>query len=140
MRSRVAMVFALVAGLSVSAPLLAHHGGSTIYSDRTATLEGTVKVWYWSNPHCLLTITVEQDDGTTVDWITELQAPNTIRPLGFRKDSFKPGDEVTITVQLMKNDTPSGRLNRVVLADGTELNPVGFRNRATGPDNEAQRP
>ena len=138
MRNRVAMVFAVVVGLSVSAPLFAHHGGQTLYADSRVTLTGTVKNWHWSNPHCLLTITVTGDDGTVVDWITELQAPNTIRPLGFRKDSFKPGDELTITLQPTKNDRPNGRLTGVVLADGTVLDPQGFRNGAGGPDGEAQ--
>ena len=123
MRNRLAMVFAVVVGLSVSAPLFAHHGGATIYADTRVTLEGTVKTWYWSNPHCLLTITVRGDDGIAVDWIAELQAPNTIHPLGFLKDSFKPGDEVTVTLQPTKNGRPSGRLTRLVLADGTVLNP-----------------
>jgi hypothetical protein len=122
------MVFAVVVGLSVSAPVFAHHGGATLYTDRTVTLKGTVKTWYWSNPHCLLTITVKGDDGKAVDWIAELQAPNTIHPLGFRKDSFKPGDEVTVTLQPTKNGRPNGRLTRVALADGTVLNPEGFRN------------
>ena len=123
MRNRLAMVFAVVVGLSVSAPLFAHHGGTTLYTDRTVTLEGTVKIWYWSNPHCLLTITVRGDDGQAVDWVAELQAPNTIRPLGFLKNSFKPGDEVTVTLRPTKNGSPRGSLSQLVLADGTVLSP-----------------
>jgi len=138
MRNRVAMVLAVVIGLSVSAPLFAHHGGTTLYTDRSVTLTGTVKTWYWSNPHCLLAVTVTGDDGTVVDWITELQAPNTISPLGFRKDLFKPGDEVTITLQPTKNDRPNGRLTRVVLADGTVLDPTNFRSGADDSNGEAQ--
>ncbi len=123
MRNRLAMVFAVVVGLSVSAPLFAHHGGATLYTDRTVTLTGTVKTWYWSNPHVLLSITVKGDDGEAVDWIAELQAPNTIRPLGFLKNSFNPGDEVTVTLRPTKNGSPRGSLSQLVLADGTVLNP-----------------
>ncbi len=138
MRNRLAMVFAVVVGLSVSAPLFAHHGGATLYTDRTVTLTGTVKTWYWSNPHVLLSITVTGDDGEAVDWIAELQAPNTIRPLGFLKNSFKPGDEVTVTLQPTKNGSPNGRLTRLVLADGTVLDPQGFRDGGSGRGGEAQ--
>jgi hypothetical protein len=123
MRNRLAIVFAVVVGLSVSAPLFAHHGGATLYADRTVTLKGTVTTWYWSNPHCLLKIAVKGDDGKVVEWIAELQAPNTIYPLGFHKATFKPGDEVTVTLQPTKNGKPNGRLARAVLADGTVLNP-----------------
>ena len=138
MRNRLAMVFAVVVGFSVSAPLFAHHGGATLYTDRTVTLKGTVKTWYWSNPHVLLTITVKGDDGKAVDWITELQAPNTIRPRGFLKNSFKPGDEVTVTLRPTKNGNPNGSLTRLVLADGTVLNPQGFSDGGSGRGGEAQ--
>ena len=138
MRNRLAMVFAVVVGLSASAPLVAHHGGTTLYTDMTVTLEGTVKIWYWSNPHVLLTITVTGDDGQAVDWVGELQAPNTIHPLGFRKDLLKPGDEVTVDLQPTKNGNPNGRLTRLILADGTELDPRGFRRGGRGRGGEAQ--
>jgi len=138
MRNRLAMALAVVLGLSVSAPLFAHHGGTTLYSDRSVTLEGTVKIWYWSNPHVLLSITVTGDDGQAVDWVFELQAPNTIHPLGFRKDLLAPGDEVTVDLQPTNNGNPNGRLTRLVLADGTELNPQGFRNGGGGRGDETR--
>ena len=121
MKNRLALGFALVVGLSVSAPLFAHHGGATLYTDRTVTLKGTVAEWYWSNPHCLLKVSVTGDDGKAVDWVVETQAPNTIYPHGFRKDSFKPGDVITVTLRPTKNGRPTGALLRAVLPDGTEL-------------------
>ncbi|HEY5622472.1 MAG TPA: DUF6152 family protein, partial [Gammaproteobacteria bacterium] len=63
MRNRRPLVFVTVLGLSVSAPLFAHHGSTTLYEDSTTTLGGTVKTWYWANPHVLLAITVTRDDG-----------------------------------------------------------------------------
>ena len=138
MRNRLAMVFAVVLGLSVSAPLFAHHGGTTLYTDRTITLEGTVKIWHWSNPHVLLRITVMGDDGQAVDWVGELPAPNTIHPSGFRKDLLEPGDEVTVDLQPTRNGNPNGRLTRLVLADGTELDPRGYRSGGRGSGGEAQ--
>jgi hypothetical protein len=127
-----------VLGIAVSAPLIAHHGGTTLYTDSTVTLEGTVKIWYWANPHVLLTVTVTGDDGQAVDWVFELQAPNTIHPLGFRKNLLAPGDEVTVDLQPTKNGNPNGRLLRLVLADGTELDPQSFRNGRGGRGDETQ--
>jgi Family of unknown function (DUF6152) len=121
MKNRLALVFALLVGLSVSAPLFAHHGGATLYTDRTVTLKGTVTTWYWSNPHCLLKVAVKGDDGKVVEWTVETQAPNTIYPHGFRKDSFKPGDMITLTLRPTKNGSPTGALLHAVLPDGTEL-------------------
>ncbi len=121
MKNRLVMILALAVLISISAPLFAHHGGATLYTDRTVTLKGTVKKWFWSNPHCLLTLDVKGDDGQVVEWIAETQAPNSIYSSGYRKDSFKPGDVVTVTLQPTKNGKPNGRLTKAILADGTVL-------------------
>ena len=40
---------------------------------------------------------------------------------GNRKNSFKIGDEVTVSVEPVKNGLPIGRIREVVLANGTTL-------------------
>src|SRR5580658_1017780 len=137
-RNKLVIVFAIAVGLMVSIPLAAHHGAATLYGTQTTTLKGTVKTWLWSNPHCLLTFDVKGNDGKVVEWTAETQAPSTVYPMGFRKDSFKPGDQVTIIVQPAKNDRPNGRLMSAVLADGTKLGTAqgaeGGRGGAAGGD------
>ena len=127
MRNKLIVVFALVLGLMISLSLSAHHGASSIYSTQTITLKGTVKAWLWSNPHCLLTFDVKGEDGKVVEWVVETQAPSTVYPMGFRKDSFKPGDQVTVNVQPAKNDRPNGRLLSAITADGTKIGGRGGR-------------
>ena len=121
MRNRMVIVFAVTVGLLTSVPLVAHHGGASILSAKIITLKGTVKAWLWSNPHCLLTFDVKGEDGKVVQWVAETQAPSSIYPSGYRKDSFKPGDVVTITLEPVKSGAPNGRIARAVLADGTTL-------------------
>jgi Family of unknown function (DUF6152) len=121
MRNRLAIVFALAVGFLVSLPLSAHHGAASILSGETVTLKGTVKAWLWSNPHCLLTLDVTGDDGKVVQWVVETQAPNSIYSSGYRKDSFKPGDTVTVVVEPVKTGRPNGRIAQATLADGTVL-------------------
>jgi Family of unknown function (DUF6152) len=125
MTSKLIVGFALAVGLLVSIPLSAHHGAASIYDTKTVSLKGTVKTWLWSNPHCLLTFDVKGDDGKVVEWIAETQAPSTVYPQGFRKDSFKPGDQVTVIVQPARNERPNGRMVSAVTADGTKLGSTG---------------
>ena len=40
---------------------------------------------------------------------------------GWRRTSFKAGDQVTVTLQPVKNGAPVGRLRKVVLANGETL-------------------
>ena len=121
MRGRLVIVLGVALGLLLSVPLFAHHGGATLYTDKPVTLKGTVKSWLWSNPHCLLTFDVKGEDGQVVQWVVETQAPSTIYPSGYRKDSFKPGDQVTVTVEPAKSGRPNGRIAQAILADGTKL-------------------
>lgn len=125
MRNKLIIGFTLAVGLMVSIPLSAHHGAASIYDTKTISLKGTVKSWLWSNPHCLLTFDVKGDDGKVVEWIAETQAPSTVYPQGFRKDSFKPGDQITVTLQPAKNERPNGRMLGAVTADGTKIGGTG---------------
>ena len=121
MRTGRVIVLAAVAGWLMSVPLAAHHGSAVFDAGKMVTIKGTVKEWIYSNPHCLLKLEVRGDDGKVVEWIAEGQAPNVIFPAGYRKDSFKYGDEVTVTVEPVKGGLPMGRILEVVLANGTKL-------------------
>ena len=98
-------------------------------AETTVTLKGVVKTWLWSNPHCLLTLEVKGEDGQVVQWVVEAQAPNSIYPAGYRNNTFKPGDQVTVTLNPVANGRPYGRIASVVLADGTKLGGEGARGR-----------
>ena len=121
MRNRLIIVIAVAVGLLMSVPLVAHHTASTLYAEKTVTLKATVKAWRWSNPHCLLTFDVKGEDGHVVQWLAETQAPNTAYTEGYRANSFKPGDEVTVTMRAAASGGPFGLLAQVVLADGTKF-------------------
>ena len=121
MRNGRVVVLAVAVGFLMSGPLLAHHTGSFLYTEKTATLKGIVKSWLWSNPHCVLTLDVTGEDGKVVTWRAETQAPNTISLEGYRARSFKAGDEVTVTLRLAANGGPYAQLIQAVLPDGTKV-------------------
>jgi hypothetical protein len=109
---------ALAAVLVLSVPLSAHHGTAAFETEKTITLKGTVTEWFWSNPHCLLQFDVKGDDGQVVHWIGETQNPVTQTNAGWNKVSFKPGDEVTVTLFPAKNGKQLGRIRQVALPNG----------------------
>jgi hypothetical protein len=71
--------------------------------------------------HLLLMLDVKSENGEVVHWVLETQSPTVMYPSGYRKDSFKPGDQVAVTAGLAKNGEPVGRIVNAVLADGTKL-------------------
>ena len=112
MRKRLVIGLAMALGLLVSVPLFAHHGNASFATDKTLVLKGTVTRWIYASPHLLLMLDVKGDNGEIAHWVLESQSPTVMYPSGYRKDSFKPGDEVTVTVSAAKNGKPIGRIHR----------------------------
>jgi len=122
LRKTLVTVFAVVVGLLiVSGPLLAHHANAVFDVGKRVTVKGTVTEWFWANPHCLLRFDVTNENGQVVHWTAETQAPPNMIPFGWSKQSFKPGDEVTITLEPVKNGQPLGRILQAVLPSGNTL-------------------
>jgi hypothetical protein len=107
--------------LVLSGPLFAHHGNAAFDAGKKVTLKGTVTEWVWANPHCWLKFDVKDGSGNPVHWVAETNnAPDMIER-GWSKHSFKPGDEITVTVEPVKNGNPVGRVLEVVLPNGQTL-------------------
>ena len=122
MNNAVMRTLGLAVGLlTVSVPLLAHHGAAQFDVGKKVTVKGAVTEWFWSNPHCFLRFDAPGADGQVVHWAVETQSGPNILPQGFSKQTFKVGDEVTVTLEPVKNGRPMGRLLRVVLPDGSSL-------------------
>jgi hypothetical protein len=116
------LVFGLaVVGLMGSIPLSAHHGNAAFDVGKKVTLKGTVTEWVWANPHCWLKFDVKDDKGSVVHWVAETNNLADMIERGWSMRSFKPGDEVTVTVEPVKNGNPAGRVLSVILPNGQTL-------------------
>lgn len=110
-----------VAFLSISVSVFAHHGNAA-YDSRTVTVKGTVTAWVWTNPHTFLKFDAKDEKGNLTHWLGEWNAPSTLINFGITAKSFKPGEEVTVTMNGMsKTGQPVGRVTKVILPDGQEL-------------------
>ena len=118
---RVTMLAAVVGLLMVSVPLLAHHGAAEFDFGKRVTVKGTVTEWFWANPHCFLRFDAKDDNGQVAHWVVETQSGPNILYLGFSKQTFKPGDEVSVTLEPVKNGRTLGRMIQVSLPNGKTL-------------------
>lgn len=108
--------------LSVSAPVAAHHGFSVEFDkDSPITLTGTVTKMEFMNPHIYFYVDVKGKDGKVVNWAFEGGPPNVIYRQGWRKDTLKPGDVVTVKGFRAKDGTHLGACTTVKLPDGREV-------------------
>ena len=107
--------------LLTSHPVLAHHGFANFQMDQTSTIKGTVVDYELINPHVQITLKVEQEPGKAVDWNVEGVSLNMMVRAGFKKDSLKAGDTVSITGHPGKNGKPVLLLMKITFADGRVL-------------------
>jgi hypothetical protein len=100
---------------------LAHHGNVAFDTSKKFTLKAIVTEWFWANPHCFLKFDAQDEKGNVVHWVAETSNPSDMSNLGWSIRSFKPGDQVTVTVTPVRNGRPVGRVLQVVLANGQTL-------------------
>jgi hypothetical protein len=113
-----------LAGLSLVGPAAAHHSFAMFDAEKTITLNGTVKQMEWANPHSWLHVVVE-DGGNAVEYPLEMQGTGQSIRLGWKPDSVKPGDHVTVQMHPMKTGGHGGQLLTVVLPNGQKLGVTG---------------
>jgi hypothetical protein len=122
--ARAAVLVAAVI-LVAAAPVRAHHSVPVNFdSSKEVTITGTLTEAKWINPHSRFRINVKQDDGTTVEWLVEMGAANTMRRAGFAIDKFVVGDTLTIIGWPGRDRERTMLLRTAVLKDGTKLSPT----------------
>ncbi len=107
--------------LTVASGTFAHHGNAA-YADKISEFKQvTVTKFLWSNPHSLISFDMKDAHGNVAHWVCETASPEALRLVGWSKASIGPGDVISVYMYAAKNGNPAGRLNKIVLADGTEL-------------------
>lgn len=109
----------LLAGASL--PVVAHHSFSMFDDKKEITLKGEVKEFQWSNPHTWIQLYVTDASGKVVEWSIEGGSPNLVGRQGWKRNTFKTGDKVEITVHPLRDGQPGGSFMRAVLPDGRRL-------------------
>jgi len=108
-----ALVFAAV-------PVSAHHSWPVSY-DKLVTVKGTVLEFTWANPHPMMTIEVQTNDGQKEKWQIGGPAINRMEANGWTKSTVKPGDTITGIGYQFADGSKIVRLERAILPDGKEL-------------------
>jgi hypothetical protein len=115
-------LFVIGVALLTAQTLSAHHSFAAEF-DRNSpvTLTGSVTRVDWGNPHIWVFMDVKDDTGKVSNWGVEGGAPNALFRNGWRKDSLKVGDTVTVEGFKSKDGLPRANANRVTLPDGRRV-------------------
>jgi hypothetical protein len=114
----------------VAAPVQSHHSQTMYEESKLQTIVGAVEKFVWKNPHTWLYVDVTEQ-GKVTNWEIETNSAASLQRSGWKRDQYKAGDKVTVTVNPAKNGSPKGMLREVVGPDGKKF---------TMPGNGPQRP
>jgi hypothetical protein len=102
-----------MAAVLVASPSFAHHSFAMFDAQKTMTLDGTIKEFQWTNPHCWVQILVKSPSGDLIEWSLEGTSPNRFARSGWTRNSLKPGDKATVTFHPLKDGTAGGSMMTV---------------------------
>ena len=122
MKSKVLWLVALFAGIvMISSAAFAHHGAAAYVNTPTVLKNAVVTEYDWMNPHSLIKVDYKDDTGKVQHWTMEIGSTPSMMLHGWSRTTMKPGDTITVYIYQAKTGLTVGRLNKLVLADGTEL-------------------
>lgn len=134
-----------IAAACFAAAAAAHHSTAEFDYTKQVTIKGTVKEVQWTNPHSYIQLMVDAAGGAQTQWSVEIGSPSLNINMGWRKNSVKAGDVVTMNLSPARSGKPYGTLRVLTFADGTKLEGVaarvgGARGPGAAPSPPARQP
>ena len=109
------------AGLVAAPSALAHHSFAMFDQRKVMTIEGTVHEFQWTNPHAFIELDARNAQGRTTRYSIELNSPNNLTRQGWRRNSLRPGETISLRMAPLRNGSPGGLFLDLTKADGTVL-------------------
>ena len=121
---RITGALLLVIGLAImSRHIEAHHSFAAEFdAAKPFKFAGAVTKVVWANPHAWLYVdVVDAATNKTTNWAVELNSPNALMRAGWKRDTLRVGDMITVEGSLAKDGSPTGNARSVTTSAGEKL-------------------
>jgi hypothetical protein len=110
-------------GLVLVTTAMAHHSYAMFDNTRRMTVSGIVARHEWKNPHTSIWVYVKSPEGTGeyVLYTFENGSPSSLKREGWRRNSLRENDRITVEYLPLRDGRPGGHCTKVTLADGRVL-------------------
>lgn len=107
--------------MAVSTPAYVHHSGAMFDRGKEIIITGTISEFTWMNPHSSFKVSVAAAGGNVEVWAIEMNGPNNLVRLGWKRTTLKKGDKVTVTINPLRDGQFGGWYRGITLPDGKTL-------------------
>ena len=108
-------------------PVEAHHSTAGYDLIHGTIISGVVTAFDWENPHAQLHLDVA-GESETEHWSIEMESPAHLKALGWRKDTLKAGDRISVIGSRAKDQSFRMRAGYVQWPGGRKLPCLEFEN------------
>jgi len=106
-----------VVSIAASGRALAHHSFAAEFDEsKPVKLSGTVTKVEWANPHIWFFMDVKNEDGSVTNWGFEMAGTSQLVRAGWKRDSMKLGDVVTVDARGARDGSNHANAQSVTLA------------------------
>jgi len=95
-----------------------HHSDAVYDRDRVVAFDAEVTRYAFRNPHIIIFVETEGENGEAVEWEIETGSTNIMRRSGWSETLLNPGDQVVVRAHPMRDGRPHAILNTLETADG----------------------
>ena len=120
-------------------PAWVHHSGAMFDRTKVVTIHGIIREFVWTNPHSSFKVDVAGADGAVKTWLIEMNSPNNLVREGWKRTTLKPGTEVTVAINPLRDGRPGGWYVGVAFPDGKSLGDPHAKGESV-PSGEAATP